>query len=166
MLLWMDADTEPKKEEVVLLLCRHTEALGVPYKWSTVLTMLYNAIGDKGLLIAVDDVGTARGVLAYGYAAGPDRRADLTRFEVYLLFVEAGYRGAKALRAAAEAFGERELERLEPIREVEFFAAPTAGRRRLFGRLAQLSATEEHPCGMLDCYVTTPERIREYAAGK
>lgn len=166
MLTWMEAETEPMKEEAVLLLCRHADEIGVPYKWSTVLTMLHNAIGDKGLMIAVDDVGTVRGVLAYGYAAGPDRRADLTRFEVYLLYVEADYRGDAALRLAAEAFGERELERFEPIREVEFFSVPAAGRRKLFGRLASYVATEEHPCGQLDYYVTTPERIREYAAGK
>lgn len=166
MLRWMEAETESLKEEAVQLLCRHTEELGVPYKWSTVLTMLYNAIGDKGLMIAADDDGTVRGVLAYGYAAGPDRRADLTRLEVYLLYAEAGSRGETALRAAAEAFGERELERFEPIREVEFFSVPTAGRRRLFRRLASYVATEEHPCGKLDYYVTTPERIRGYAAGK
>ncbi|PYI56333.1 hypothetical protein [Paenibacillus flagellatus] len=164
MLHWMTAGTEQMKEDGVLFICRHANDLGLPYKWSTTMNFLYTTLYDSGLMIARDEHGDVRGVLAYTYGTGMDKGADRTRIEVVLLYLEADFRLGTNFVQAMQAMVERESELSEPIREVEFYCAPTDVRRRLFGKIATCRGTKVHSCGPLDFYVTTPDRIRGYLA--
>lgn len=163
MLQWMTADTEQLKEEGVRFLCRHVEDLGVPYKWSTIMNFLYTSIYDSGLMIALDDEDRqARGVLVYTYGTGENKSADPARIEIFLLCLDAESRKGTKLVEAMEALLEREAELPQPIRQFEFYCLSTAAHRRLFGKIATLHDTRTHSCGLLDFYVTTPERLRQY----
>jgi hypothetical protein len=165
MLQWMTADTEQMKEDGVRFLCRYSDDLGVPYKWSTIMNSLYTAIYDSGFMIALDRHNQVRGVLAYTYGTGEDQQADRTRIEVHLLYIEAGFRTGIKLMDVMDALAEREVELSQPISDVEFYCTPTAAHRRLFGKFATVSNTRMHPCGLLDFYLTTPDRLRQYVAG-
>jgi len=164
MLQWMSAYTEQMKEDGVRFLCRHAEHIGVPYKWSTIMNSLYYSIYDSGFMIGLDEQGQIRGILAYTYGTGKDRKADVTRIEVHLFYLEPEMRTGTRLVEVMEALVEREIELQEPIREIEFYSVPTDARRKLFGRIAEIRETSMHPCGLLDLYVTTPERVRQYVA--
>jgi hypothetical protein len=164
MLQWMTAGTEQMKEDGVLFICRQVEDLGLPYKWSTTMNLLYTALYDSGLMIALDEQGQVRGIMAYTFGTAKDKSADQTRIEVILLYLEAEYRTGTRLVEAMKALVERELELTQPIREVEFFCTPTDVRRRLFGKIATLRNTKMHSCGLLDSYITTLEQIRLYIA--
>jgi hypothetical protein len=160
----MLADSEQMKEAGVRFLCRWAEDLGVPYKWSTILNKFHTSLYDKGFMIAVDGQDQVRGVLAYSYGTGENNSADPTRLIVHLIYIEDGYRGGTALAGAIDALSERELELMQPVEEIGFRCSPSNGYRRLFGKFAEISDTSMHPCGMLDSYVTTPERLRDYVA--
>lgn len=162
MLQWMTADTEQMKEDGVRFLCRYAEDLGVPYKWCTVLDSLYRSTCDEGFLIAVDGHGQVRGAMAYTFGTGEDNYNDRSRIEVHLLYLEAGIRCGKEFLRTIDALTERELELPQPIGEVGFYCAPTEGYRKLFGNFATVDHTKMHPCGLLDFYLTTPERLRQY----
>lgn len=162
MLQWMTASSEQMKEDGVLFICRHVEDLGLPYKWSTTMNLLYTSLYDSGLMIALDERRQVRGVIAYTYGTAKDKSADQTKIEVVLLYLEAEYRTGTRLIEAMNALVEREIELAQPIREIEFYCTPTDVRRRLFGKIATLRNTKLHSCGMLDSYITTLERIRLY----
>lgn len=164
MLQWMIAGTEQMKDEGARFLCRHAEELGVPYKWSTIMNSLYYSICDSGFMIALDRHGQIRGVWVYTYGDGEGGKPDETRMEVHHLFLEAGVRTGAAFVEALEALIERESELPLPIGEVHFYSIPTDARRRLFGKLASIRDTRMHPCGLLDSYVTTPDRVKQYIA--
>ncbi|NOU93762.1 hypothetical protein GC093_11085 [Paenibacillus sp. LMG 31456] len=162
MLQWIVAESEKAAEDGVRFLCRYAEDLGVPYKWSTVLQSIYTAIYDKGFMVGLDRSGQVRGGLAYTYGYGEDGSEDRTRIEVQLIYLEAGFRGGKALLEAIAALVERELELFDLIGKIEIYCTPTDGHRRLLGKFATLCSTEMYPCGMLSLYVTTPERLSQY----
>ncbi len=162
MIQWMTAGSERMREEGVRFLCRHAEDLGVPYKWSTVVNSLHNAIRDEGFMIGVNEQGLVRGVLAYTFGTGEDDYEDRTRMEIHLLYLESGYRGRTELVEVLDALAEREMELPQPIVEIGFYCKPTDGYRRLFGKFATVDNTKEHPCGLLDFYLTTPDRIMQY----
>lgn len=164
MLQWMTAGTEQLKEEGVLFICRHAEELGLPYKWSTTMNLLYTSLYDSGLLIALDERGQVRGVMAYTYGTAKDKSADPSKIEIILLYLEHEYRTGPRFVEAMQALSERESELTQPIDEIEFYCAPTDVRRRLFGKIATLHHTKVHSCGPLDFYSTPFERIRQYIA--
>jgi hypothetical protein len=120
VLQWIVAETEQAKEDGVRFLCRHVEDLGVPYKWSTIVSSLYTAIYDNGFMIGTDSGGQVRGALAYAFRGAEDGGVDYTRIEVHLLYVEAGSRGGRALLEAMNALVERELDLYAPGAEIGF----------------------------------------------
>jgi hypothetical protein len=117
-------------------------------------------------MIALDGNRQVRGLLAYTYGTGEDKNADQTRIEVHHLYLEAQFRTGTKFVEAMEALVEREVELTQPIRQIEFYCTPTEAHRRLFGKIAAISNTRMHPCGMLDFYITTPDRVRQYVARK
>ncbi|MFD0696328.1 hypothetical protein ACFQZT_19870 [Paenibacillus sp. GCM10027628] len=164
MLQWIVAESEQLKEDGVRFLCRYAEDLGVPYKWSTIMSSLLTALCDNGFMIALDGRGQVRGLLAYTFETAEDGNVDRTRIEVHLIYLEAGFRGGRTPLEAMAALVEREQELYEPIEQIGFYCTPTEGYRKLFEKFATVSNTEMHPCGMLSFYVTTPERLKEYVA--
>lgn len=164
MLQWMTASTEQMKEDGVRFICRHAEDLGLPYKWSTTMSLLYKSLYDSGFMIALDEARQVRGVLAYIFGTGKDQSADQTRVEIVLLYIDGEARSGTKLVQAIEALLERETELPQPIQEFEFYCPSTDANRRLFGHFATLRDTKMHPCGLLDCYVTMPDRLRQYVA--
>lgn len=161
---WKTAKEEAEQERGVRFLCRHGEHLGVPYKWSSVLTSLVCSLYDDGLLIGLDGSGRIAGALAYTSGTDMDGYRDRTKIEVHLLFIEERMRTGMMLLEAMRALAEKTLESPDGIGEIVFYAVPSAGNRRLFGKFAVLAHTTEFPCGMLDCYKATPEQLLNYVS--
>ncbi|WP_240418109.1 hypothetical protein [Paenibacillus periandrae] len=162
MLQWIVAETEQSSEDGIRFMCRYAEDLGVPYKWSTIMTLLEYSIYDKGFMIALDDDGQVRGVLAYSFWVGDDGADDRSRIEVNFIYLEAGYRRGRTLLNAMDALVQREIELHEPILEIRFYCTPTDDHKKLFGKIATLINMDMHPCGMLSFYATTPDRLSQY----
>ncbi|TVY06977.1 hypothetical protein [Paenibacillus cremeus] len=160
---WTIADTEQKREAAVRFLCRHAEDLGVPYKWSTILTSIYTAINDNGLLFALDRLGCVRGILAYTISKRSGTE-DQTRIEVHLLFLEAGFRAWNSLTEAMSALAAELAERFRANSEIGFYCTPTEKHHSLFSKFASVNNTRLHPCGMLSYYVTSLEQLKYYVA--
>ncbi|MCD9025285.1 hypothetical protein [Cohnella silvisoli] len=161
---WLTADSEAAKESAVILLSRNGEHLGVPYQWSTVLSSLLCSMYDNGLMIGLDSSGEIAGVLAYTSGTGEDKYQDRTKIEVHLLFIEKRMRSGRMLTEAMRTLAGMILDSPSEIREIAFYANPSAINRRLFGKFAELIHTSEHPCGMLDYYRVIPERLLVYAS--
>lgn len=163
MMNWVPAYSEEDKEEGVRLLCRHAEDLGVPYKWSTVMSSVACSLNEDGFMIGIDGHGRVKGALTYTNGTGEGDYEDLNRIEVHLLYIEEGERCGGAFVAAVHALSLRVIGLPRKIEEIGFYSMPTDGNRRLFGKIATLSNTKMHPCGLLDFYVATPESLRQYA---
>ncbi|WP_409345397.1 hypothetical protein [Paenibacillus sp. MBLB4367] len=165
MMQWVSAGSEEQKESGVRFLCRHGEDLGVPYKWSTVMSSLACSLNEDGFMIGIDGSGQVRGALAYTYGTGEDDYEDRSRIEVHLLFIEKSERSGTALAEMIHAFSLQVLGLPKKIGEIGFYVMPTSGNRRLFGKLATLRNTKEHPCGILDFYTAVPESLLHYVTG-
>lgn len=163
MIKWVPANSEEEKESGIRFLCRHAENLGVPYKWSTVMSALACSLNEGGFMIGLDGIGQVRGALAYTHGTGEGDYEDLSRIEVHLLYIEESVRYGGALIEAVQALSLRVIGLPGKIEEIGFYGMPTVGNRRLFGKIATLSNTKMHPCGLLDFYVATPENLRQYA---
>jgi len=165
MIEWSIAANEEDKERGARLLCGHAEELGLPYSWGTVLNSLLYSLDDNGLLVGRDRDGRVAAALAYTVGTGEDKYADPTRIEVHLLFVEKRSRRGRMPLALMRRLADHLLDMPLPagVREVVFYAAPTAGNRRLYGKFAELKYTSEQPCGLLDFYAVAPEGLLEYA---
>lgn len=164
MIDWTIAVSEEDRERGARLLCEHAEELGLPYTWGTVLNSLLYSLDDNGLLIGRDRDGRVTAALAYTVGTGEDKYADPTRIEVHLLFVEKRSQRGRMPLALMRRLADHLLDLPSPagVREIVFYAAPTAGNRRLYGKFAALKYTSEQPCGPLDFYSATPESLLEY----
>lgn len=161
---WQTALSETEKEEAVKLLCGNAERLGVPYRWSSVLISLLCSLYDNGMMIGRSGSGKISGVLAYTSGTGEDQYRDRTKLEVHLLFIEKSLRNGRLLKDAMHSLAEKAMDSPDGISEIAFYAEPTARNRRLFGKFAALAHTTEHPCGLLDYYLTTPERLLSHSS--
>lgn len=162
---WITAASEDEKESGARFLCRHGEKLGVPYKWSTVMSSLACSLNENGFMVGLDGAGHVRGALAYTYGTGEDDYEDRSRIEVHLLFIDEGVRSGTALAETMHALSARVIGLPQKIEEIGFYGMPTAVQRRLFGKFAVIRNTREHPCGLLDFYTAAPESLLHYAAG-
>ncbi|WP_372632301.1 hypothetical protein [Cohnella sp.] len=162
MIRWSVAANERDKELGARLLCRNAEELGVPYSWVTVMSSLIYPMEDNGFMIGRDDSGRVVAALAYTLGTMEDSYADRSRVEVHLLFFERRLRRGRPLLQAMSMAAEHWLELAAGVREVVFFAPVAKESRRLYGKFAQWQYMSEQPCGQLDFYATTPERVLEF----
>ncbi|TMV52288.1 hypothetical protein FE783_04930 [Paenibacillus mesophilus] len=166
MIQWVSADSEEDRENGVRFLCRNGEKLGVPYKWSTVMSSLSCSLNENGFMIALDDYGQVGGALAYTYGTGEDDYENRSRIEVHLLYIDKPFRGEKALVETIQALSSHVLALPQRIGEIGFYCVPAKGNRRLYGKCATIRNTKLHPCGILDFYTAAPESLRQYAVSR
>lgn len=166
MIQWVSADSEQDKENGVRFLCRHGERLGVPYKWSTIMSSLACSLNENGFMIGLDDDGQVKGALAYTYGTGEDDYENRSRLEVHLLYIDKPFRGGTTLVETIHALSSHVFTLPQRIGEIGFYCVPAKGNRRLYGKFATIRNTRLHPCGMLDFYTASPESLRKYAVNR
>lgn len=163
MIEWAIAAGETEKEQGVRFLMRHAEELGVPYSWATVMSSLIYPMEDRGFMTGRDRDGRVSAALAFTLGASEDKYADRSRVEVHLLFFERRLRHGRPLLQAMRMLADSLMDLPEGVREVVFYASSSERNRRLYGKFASLQYTSDQPCGLLDVYRTTPERLLDFA---
>ncbi|MNI28525.1 hypothetical protein D3C73_823040 [compost metagenome] len=162
MITWTIADTEADREKAVKFVCRHGTDLGLLYNWSTVMNSLFYAIEDNGFMLGTDSDGRIVAVLAHTVGTLEDGYKDKARIEIHLLYIEERWRAGSALLSTLRTFIQKLLELPGEVREVVFFAPSTDENRRKFGKLATLTKTTNPPCGVLDFYTVTLDRLLNF----
>lgn len=164
MIDWSIAACEEDREQGARFLLRNAQELDVPYSWVTVMSSMIYPMEDNGWMIGRDREGRVSAVLAYTLGSTEDKYADRSRVEVHLLFFARRLRYGRPLLQAMRALGDRLMELPIGVREVVFYASESEANRRLYGKFAAIHYTSEQPCGRLDFYGITPERLLEYTS--
>ncbi|QMV44071.1 hypothetical protein [Cohnella cholangitidis] len=164
MITWKNAESEIDREEGIQFLCRHGTDLGLLYNWSTVMNSLHYSMEDNGFLIGTDGDDRVAAVLAHTVGTLEDGYKDRARIEIHLVHIEERWRGGATLLSMLRMFARKLLESTGEVREVVFFAPSTDANRRRFGKLATLTKTTEPPCGTLDFYTVSMDRLLKFDA--
>jgi len=163
MIRWTIAAGEEDRELGARWICSNEEELGVPYSWVTVMSSLIYPMEDNGFMIGRDREGRMAAAIAYTLGTLEDKYADRSRVEVHLLFFERRMRHGRPLLKTMRMLADHLMELPAGVREVVFFARVSESGRKFYGKFAEWKYTSEQPCGRLDFYGTTPERLLEYA---
>jgi hypothetical protein len=127
------------------------------------MSSLIYPMEDNGFAIGRDRGGRVSAALAFTLGTAEDRYADRSRVEIHLLFFERRLRYGRPMLKAMRMLADHLMDLPAQVREVVFYANVTEANRRLYGKFAALRYTSEQPCGLLDFYGTTPERLLEFA---
>jgi len=149
MALWRFAEEPAEQEAAVRLLVANYEQLGLPYPFRSILLALRYFVRYNTLLICFDKQGNIAGAAGFGLGTEEDGYKDLSKVEVYTVFLLPKYRGSRLFVS-----GLRELadwcEGSGQVETIACYLQPALPGSALFRKFMKTEKSVERLCGTLE----------------
>jgi hypothetical protein len=157
--------TEMYQQTYMEFLLKHYAQLNLPYSYPVTLSFLASPIMmEREAFLCFNDEEEVVGAFSYIYGTGDNQYEDVHVIQIQVAFLLEDYRSTRLFLQALQFLTEYISHLGENVEELRFWTPADEKLRRLFGKIAENTASVDTSFGTLDEYRASFSSLQAYGA--